>query len=123
MDRAFTGGGGATIAFFLNHPEMFQYYGAVGAGLPKDNETLTPSQIAGLRGKSISIGGGWQDPTFRGFPPAQTGVDKEVTAFAKAGIPVTTDFVDGGHEYSVFRITFRDFLTRVVFRPQPFEAW
>jgi enterochelin esterase-like enzyme len=123
MDRAFTGGGGATIAFFLNHPEAFQYYGAVGAGLPKGNETLTPDQIAALKGKSISIGGGWQDPTFTGFPPAHTGVDKEVTAFAKAGIPVTTDFVNGGHEYSVFRVTFKDFLTRVAFLPRPYEAW
>jgi enterochelin esterase-like enzyme len=122
MDRAFTGGGGATIAFFLNHPEVFQYYGAVGAGLPAGNETLTTSQIAALNGKSISIGGGWQDPTFAGFPPAHTGVTKEVSAFAKAQIPVTTDFVDGGHEYSVFRITFKDFLTRVAFRPQPYEA-
>jgi Putative esterase len=119
MNRAFSGGGGATVAFILNHPEVFQYYGIMGAGLPETNDTLTPSQIAALKGKCILIGGGWQDPAFAGFPPAHTGVVREVSTFAKAGIPVMTDFVNGGHGYYVFRIIFSDFLTRVAFQPQP----
>jgi hypothetical protein len=123
MDRASSGGGGATNAFALNHPEVFQYYGIMGAGLPQGNDTLTPSQVAALKGKCILIGGGWQDPTFPGFPPAHTGVDSEVSAFAKAGVPVTTDFVNGGHDYFVFRIILKDFLTRVAFLPQPYKPW
>lgn len=52
-----------------------------------------------------------------------TGPAREVDTFAKAGIPVATDFVNGGHEWYVWRILLRDFLTRVAFLPQPYAAW
>ncbi|WP_272589232.1 hypothetical protein [Streptomyces sp. M92] len=31
---------------------------------------------------------------------------------------VQSDFIDGGHQWSVWRILLRDFLTRVAFLPQ-----
>jgi hypothetical protein len=52
-----------------------------------------------------------------------TGPAREVSTFAKAGIPVATNFVNGGHEWYVWRILLKDFLTRVAFLPQPYAAW
>jgi len=126
MDRAFSGlsmGGMLTNSFIIQHPEVFQYYGMMSAGLPPAYGTLTPEQIAAVKGKSIWIGGGWQDVIHaKGFT-MHTGPAREVSTFAKAGIPVTTNFVNGGHEWYVWRILLKDFLTRVAFLPPPYAAW
>lgn len=126
-DRAFSGlsmGGMLTNSFIIKHPEVFQYYGMMSAGLPPDYATLTPAQTVALKGKSIWIGGGWQDVIHaKGFNTTHTGPAREVSTFAKAGIPVTTNFVNGGHEWYVWRILLKDFLTRVAFLPQPYAAW
>ena len=126
MDRAFSGlsmGGMLTNSFIIKHPEVFQYYGMMSAGLPPEYDTLTPEQIAALKGKSIWVGGGWQDTIHaKGFT-MHTGPAREVSTFAKAGIPVTTNFVNGGHEWYVWRILLKGFLTRVAFLPQPYAAW
>ena len=126
MDRAFSGlsmGGMLTNSFILKHPEVFQFYGMMSAGLPPAYGTLTPEQIAALKGKSIWVGGGWQDVIHaKGFT-VHTGPAREVSTFAKAGIPVATNFVNGGHEWYVWRLLLRDFLTRVAFLPQPYAAW
>jgi S-formylglutathione hydrolase FrmB len=67
--------------------------------------------------------GGWQDVIHaKGFT-LHTGPAREVSTFAKAGIPVTTNFVNGGHEWHVWRILLKDFLTRVASLPQPYAAW
>jgi enterochelin esterase-like enzyme len=131
QDRAFSGlsmGGMLTNSFIIQHPEVFQYYGMMSAGLPPENATLTPEQIAALKGKTIWVGGGWQDVIFAvGFSPrgttTHTGPVREVSTFAKAGIPVTTDFINGSHEWYVWRILLRDFLTRTAFLPQPYAGW
>jgi enterochelin esterase-like enzyme len=126
-DRAFSGlsmGGMLTNSFILQHPETFQYYGMMSAGLPPQYGVLTPEQIAALKGKSIWVGGGWQDVIHAaGFNTTHTGPAREVSTFAKAGIPVTTNFVNGGHEWYVWRILLRDFLTRVAFLPPPYANW
>lgn len=130
-DRAFAGlslGGMLTNSFIIKHPEVFQYYGMMSAGLPPENGTLTAAQIAALRGKSIWIGAGWEDVIFAagwsmGSIRIHTGPAREVSTFARAGIPVTTDFIHGGHEWYVWRILLKDFLTRVAFLPQPYAAW
>jgi len=126
MDRAFSGlsmGGMLTNSFIIKHPEVFQYYGMMSAGLPPEYGTLTPDEIAALKGKCIWVGGGWQDVIHaKGFT-SHTGPAREVSTFAKAGIPVATNFVHGGHEWYVWRILLKDFLTRVAFLPQPYAAW
>lgn len=126
-DRAFSGlsmGGMLTNSFLINHPDVFEYYGMMSAGLPPANSKLTPQQIAGLKGKAIWMGGGWQDVIFAaGFRTIHTGPAREVSTFANAGIPVTTAFVHGGHEWYVWRILLKDFLTRTAFLPQPYAAW
>jgi enterochelin esterase-like enzyme len=124
--RAFSGlsmGGMLTNSFIIKHPEVFQYYGMMSAGLPPENGTLTAEQTTALKGKSIWVGAGWQDVIFEKGFTSHTGPAREVSTFAKAGIPVTTDFVNGGHEWYVWRILLRDFLTRVAFLPQPYAAW
>lgn len=123
-DRAFSGlsaGGIVTNNFMLYHPEVFDYYAMMSGGLSPANAVLTPAQIDGLQGKSIMIGSGWQDPIFAvGFRTNHTGPARQVATFAAAGLPVTTDFVHGGHNWHVWRILLRDFVTRVAFLPQPY---
>lgn len=90
----------------------------MSAGLRPANETLTPAQIAALKGKTLWLQR-WlagRDPRCRRFSPngmpTHTGPAREVSTFAKAGLPFSTDFVNGGHEWSVWRVLLKDFLTR-----------
>jgi enterochelin esterase-like enzyme len=130
MDRAFSGlsmGGMLTNTFMVKHPEVFQYYGMMSAGLPAEFDTLSPTHIAALKGKAIWIGGGWQDPIhaagFKTEATSHVGPAREVSTFARAGIPATTFCVNGGHTWYVWRLLLRDFLTRTAFLPQPYAAW
>jgi enterochelin esterase-like enzyme len=129
MDRAFSGfsfGGMLTNTFALRHPEAFQYYGIMSVGLPAEYATLTPAQIAGLQGKVIWIGSGWQDAIhvagYTTGSASHTGPARMIATFAKAGLPVTTDFVHGGHSWYVWRILLKDFLTRSAFLPAPYAT-
>jgi enterochelin esterase-like enzyme len=130
-DRAFSGlsmGGMLTNSFIVKHPDVFQYYGMMSAGLPPQNSELTPEQAAALKGKSVWVGAGWQDVIFAvGFSPggvtSHNGPAREVSTLAKAGVPVTTNFVYGGHEWFVWRQLLKDFLTRTAFLPQQYATW
>jgi enterochelin esterase-like enzyme len=131
MDRAYSGlsgGGMLTNTFMIKHPEVFQYYGMMSAGMPAENPQWTPAQATALKGKAIWVGGGWQDVIHEaGFKiPGvieHAGPAREVSAFAKAGIPITTTFVHGGHEWYVWRLLLKDFLTRTAFLPVPYANW
>jgi S-formylglutathione hydrolase FrmB len=117
-----------TNSFIINHPEAFQYYGMMSAGLPPANAELTPAQVAALKGKVIWIGGGWQDSIHaQGFSPngvpSHLGPAREISTFVRAGVPVTTNFVNGGHEWYVWRLLLKDFLTRTAFLPAPYANW
>jgi hypothetical protein len=95
----------------------------MSAGFPPANATLTPAQAAALKGKSIFVGCGWQDVIFAdgfgiGNVKFHTGPQKEVATLVAAGLPVVPDFVNGGHEWYVWRILLKDFVTRVAFWPQ-----
>ena len=72
--------------------------------------------------KSIFVGAGWQDVIFSdgfgiGGNVFHTGPAREVGILVAAGVPVTPDFINGGHEWYVWRILLKDFLTRVAFWP------
>jgi enterochelin esterase-like enzyme len=130
MERAFSGlsmGGMLTNTFMIKYPQVFQYYGMMSAGLPAEYNTLSQAHIDGLKGKAIWIGSGWQDPIhvagFKTDATSHTGPAREINAFAKAGIPVTTAFVHGGHTWPVWRLLLRDFLTRTAFLPVPYATW
>ncbi|MFK4098772.1 alpha/beta hydrolase-fold protein [Streptomyces sp. NPDC019531] len=118
-DRAYTGlsaGGMRTAYLLLNNTEVFGYYGIMSAGLPP-NTTLTEERKAAIGQVSVYVGCGWQDPINVGFSTLHRGPFRAVRDLTAAGIHVQTDFVDGGHEWHVWRILLRDFLTRVAFLP------
>jgi enterochelin esterase-like enzyme len=125
-ERAFSGlsfGGMLTNQFMLFNTSEFGYYGMMSAGFPPGT-TLSKAQIAALKKAVVFVGAGWQDSIFAdGFTVGgtliHTGPAKEVRTLANAQIPVTTDFVNGGHEWYVWRILLKDFLTRVAFWPSP----
>jgi S-formylglutathione hydrolase FrmB len=93
----------------------------MSAGFPPGT-TLSDAQVAALKQASIFVGAGWQDPIFAdGFvlngTTLHTGPVREVKTLTDAGIHVATDFVNGGHEWYVWRILLKDFVTRVAFWP------
>jgi enterochelin esterase-like enzyme len=126
-DRAFSGlsmGGMLTNSFLVKHPEVFGYFGVMSAGLPPQITALSPAQVAALHGKTVWLGGGWQDVIHAaGFRTTHTGPAREVTTLTNSGVPVMTDFVDGGHEWSVWRVLLKDFLKHAAFHPAPYAAW
>ncbi len=125
--RAFSGlsmGGMLTNSFMVKYPETFDYYGMMSAGLPAAHETLTEGQVAALRGKGIFIGSGWQDTGHAtGYRDISTGTAREISTLVQAGLPITINFVHGGHDWHVWRILLRDFLTRVAFQPPAHATW
>lgn len=125
--RAFAGlslGGQITNSLVLKYPELFRYYGMFSSGLRTAYTTLTGAQAATLRTKSVFIGGRWQDPIHEaGYQGFHRGTARQISTFVKAGIPLTTSFVHGGHNWHVWRQLLRDFLTRVALLPQPFAHW
>jgi enterochelin esterase-like enzyme len=125
-ERAFSGlsmGGTIANSLMLNDAAEFGYYGVMSAGLPCattgcTSVTLTSAQANALKNAGIFVGGGWQDPVHAaGYMGSDTGTIQEVTALVNAGLPVTPDFINGGHEWYVWRILLKDFLTRVAFFP------
>ncbi|MCV2394397.1 alpha/beta hydrolase-fold protein [Actinotalea sp. M2MS4P-6] len=129
-DRAYSGlsaGGLRTNQLMLYNTDQFGYYGMMSAGLPPGT-TLSAEQVAALQQVSVFVGAGWQDPIFAvgfgiGGNTFHTGPAQEVSLLTAAGIHVSTDYVNGGHEWYVWRILLKDFVTRVAFQPLPFATW
>ncbi|MEU6148081.1 alpha/beta hydrolase-fold protein [Streptomyces sp. NPDC047081] len=122
-DRAYTGlsaGGMRTVYLLLDNTEQFGYYGVMSAGLPPGT-TFGAARVAALKEVSVYVGCGWQDPINPGFTLNGTalhrGPFRAVRDLTAAGVHVQSDFVDGGHEWHVWRILLKDFLTRVAFLP------
>jgi enterochelin esterase-like enzyme len=118
-DRAAGGlgyGASVTNALLFHDTDEFGYYGAMSPGvngsftLPAPS-AITPAQVAAMRQVGIFVGGGWQDPSH--YYHAQ-----EVATLVEAGVPVTPDYVNGGHSWYAWRILVKDFLTRVAFFPR-----
>jgi predicted esterase len=70
--------------------------------------TLSPPQVVALRRVGVLVGGGRQDPIF-------PYVTSELADLQNSGARPVSDFINGGHEWYVWRILLRDFLTRVAF--------
>ncbi len=111
--RAFAGlscGGYLANSLLIGHPGEFGSY-AVMSPLAF-SATLTPRQVAALRRVGVLVGGGRQDPI---FPYATS----ELAYLQSSGARPVSDFLNGGHEWYVWRILLRDILTRVAFSPAP----
>jgi enterochelin esterase-like enzyme len=109
-ERAFAGlscGGFLAGSLLENYVHAFGYVAMMsGAFLAKP----TASELDAMRAVGIMVGGGWQDPIH------SFSVDA-ITALRQARVGLFPDFVNGGHEWYVWRILLRDFLTRVAFLP------
>lgn len=123
--RAFAGlscGGALGEAFLINQPDEFGYYGIFSPGGGEPITDLTDQQVAALRGLAIFIGGGYQEPTVaEGKPGPRANAVNDVALLTSSGIVVTPGFINGTHEWYVWRLLLHDFLLHVAFAPLPGE--
>jgi enterochelin esterase-like enzyme len=109
--RAFAGlSCGAYLAnsLLLGQTAEFGYYGVMSP-FPTF-PAVSPSQVTALKRAVVLVGAGRQDPL---FPFAVS----EVAGLQRSGVRALPDFLNGGHEWYVWRILLRDFLTKVAFSP------
>ena len=108
--RAFAGlscGGGFATDLLVNHTTAF---GSFGVFSPYPSlDSLTPAQATAIKGVHVFLGAGLQDPIY-------DNATTELATLQASGIHPTTDFIDGSHEWHVWRILLRDFLTQVAFK-------
>lgn len=110
--NAFAGlscGGDLAGTLLANDTSSFGSFGLFSAA-PNTLSGLTPSQASAISQVGVLTGGGWQDPI-------HSFVLSDVGALQQAGDLQFPDFINGGHEWYVWRILLRDFLTRVAFQP------
>lgn len=107
--RAFAGlscGGSLAASLLLHHTKAFGYFGLFSP-YPAN---VTAAQARAIKHARVMIGAGKQDPV-RYYALS------DLSELQRAGQKVFTDFINGGHDWYVWRILLRDFLTRVAFRP------
>jgi enterochelin esterase-like enzyme len=110
-DRAFAGlSAGAARAndLLFNHTSSFGYYGVWSGGVTTSPTADQAAQMAKLGGVQLGVGN--QDPI------AHDSTVAEETNLPAAGVPVSVDNIDGGHEWYVWRIELKDFATGTLFR-------
>ena len=110
--RAFAGlsyGGFVAGTLLLNDAEEFADYGLFSPA-PFSLPAIGGARAAAVRHVRVMVGGGLDDGAYV-FALA------DVASLRHAGEPVTTDFVNGGHDWFVWRVELRDFLRRVAFEP------
>jgi enterochelin esterase-like enzyme len=108
-------GASITNSFLFDHPGHFGAYGVMSPGINgdftlPDAGSLSAAQVAAMKDANIMVGGGWQDPSHYYHA-------SEVATLAAVGVPVTPDYVNGGHSWYAWRLLVRDFLTKVAFFP------
>jgi enterochelin esterase-like enzyme len=117
MLRAFAGlscGGGLTAYLLFNHTAEFGYYGVMspspyeGMNAPQP-AVLDPAQARAINGVGVLLGGGLQDP-IRPY------AIQDLETLHKAADKSFVDFINGGHDWYVWRTLLRDFLTHIAFK-------
>jgi enterochelin esterase-like enzyme len=112
--RAFAGlsfGGVMAMGLLVDHTDQFGSYG-VFSPAPLSTDTITSAQALAIKKVAVMVGGGLGDSS-------NQWAATDVQTLQQGGDAVTTDFVNGGHDWFVWRIELRDFLTRVAFKTQP----
>ena len=107
--RAFAGlscGGGLAASLLVHHTTAFGYFG-VFSPYPAN---VTAAEARAIKHVRVMIGAGKQDPI-------HYYALSDLSELQRAGDKVFTDFINGGHDWYVWRILLRDFLTRTAFRP------
>jgi enterochelin esterase-like enzyme len=108
--RAFAGlsyGGYMAGSLLANYVKEFGYYGLFSPA-PVPLPALSASQAAGLRHVGVMVGGGNHDPI--------DVVAADLSALRQAHVKAVVDLMDGGHDWYIWRVLLRDFLTRVAFK-------
>ena len=99
-------GGGFTTDLLVNHTTAF---GSFGIFSPYPSlDSVTPAQATAIKAVHVFLGAGLQDPIY-------DNATIELSTLQASGIHPITDDVDGSHEWHVWRILLRDFLTQVAF--------
>ena len=110
--RAFAGlsfGGVVAGSLLVNDTNKFGYFGLFSPA-PFALTALTSAQAAAAKQVAVMVGGGLDDG-------AQSWAQTDVAVLQDAGGRVSTDFINGGHDWFVWRVLLHDFLTQVAFRP------
>jgi enterochelin esterase-like enzyme len=111
--RAFAGfsaGGWAAGSLLVDDAGMFGSFGLFSP-CPAAANTPTAAQAAAIKGVRVMVGGGNEDPECHPY------ADDDVAAIQSAGVQPDTEFFYGGHDWDVWRILLKDFLTNVAFKP------
>ena len=95
----------------LDHTREFASYG-IFSPAPFSISSIDHTQAAAVKTVGVLIGGGLGDPS-------HTWATTDLETLQQEGDHPTTDFVNGGHDWFVWRILLHDFLTRVAFEPTP----
>ena len=109
--RAYAGlscGGILTDSLGGFHTAEFGFYGTLSPAPGGPQVSPSPSLLAALRKVGLFVGGGVDDPI-------HSVAAQLAQSLQHLGVKVTTDFIDGGHEWFVWRLLLRDFLTQVAF--------
>ncbi|MCI3275312.1 alpha/beta hydrolase-fold protein [Streptomyces cylindrosporus] len=118
-------GGSIAMSLLFRHTDRFGYYGVLSPGViapftVPDASDISDAQVAAIKKTGVFVGGGWQEPSVT--PGGVHGAGhsyhaRVVSTLAEKGVGLTADFVNGGHEWFVWRQLIRDFLTRTAFFP------
>ncbi len=112
-DRAYAGlscGGILTASLGLKYTSQFGYYGVMSLYQGGPQANVTPALLAALHKVGLFVGGGLEDPI-------HSVAEQLAQGLQAYGLQPTTDFIHGGHDWFVWRVLLRDFLTRVAFKP------
>ena len=118
LQRAFAGlscGGGLAAYLLFNHTSGFGSYGLMssspyqGMDARPQPAVLGPAQARAIKAVGVLLGGGLQDPI-------HTYAIQDLGTLQKVGDKPFVDFIDGGHDWYVWRILLRDFLRQVAFK-------
>jgi enterochelin esterase-like enzyme len=108
--RAFAGlscGGELAGSLLLHHTSSFDAFGVFSPSSAY-SAAITPTQARAMRKVHVMVGGGTQDPIHE-FAVS------DLASLRTADVPVFSDFVNGGHDWYVWRIQLHDFLQRIAF--------
>ncbi|MFI9776768.1 alpha/beta hydrolase-fold protein [Streptomyces sp. NPDC051956] len=118
-------GGSIAMSLLFQDTDRFGYYGILSPGViapftVPDASDISATQVTAIKKAGVFVGGGWQEPSVT--PSGVHGAGhsyhaRVVSTLAEKGVGVTADFVNGGHEWFVWRLLIKDFLTRTAFFP------
>lgn len=113
-DRAFCGlslGSMTTMYMYMHRTENYDYFGAFSGGLASgEHFTLENPR---LKDVTLMIGSGEEDFAYN---PMEIGVPTTIEALKQAGLPFTSYFVPGSHDFFTWAQLFEHFAAEILWR-------